>query len=381
MVRKPSDCCSMDNFILTHQDFQSLCQRLDSHDSTLSIVNLSCNNHVGYRIVDEDARALAESLSNHDDKVTELYLNITKVSVRGAAFLMGWLIRSPSLEILSLQGYLENDDHVLVVDVLVRALLQNTKSPTLELASLPIARSTLLETFLVNSFISELFLASPCRLIVDTGDAVLLSECSFSETLLSIHIVSYVQEEESQEEDGNDGENGMTEWLLECSKYLPKLTILGLINCEVTHLFERFLSKNIKNLKEIQFLHTHPFHETKPANNYESIILCLQEADALERAYFNLSNIPKQQAKAICQAMYHNRSLVRVFETPIIHSKLLKYCERNQRFIEHWEDLQVAINISSLWPLAIAIAVQSARGRTALYKRLPLLFASSSCCL
>jgi hypothetical protein len=364
-------------------DFNIVCQGLKSNDPTFAIVNLSLstNSGLGHQINDAQAKQLVDSLANNTC-VTELYLNIAKLSVRGGAFLMQCLLSSQSLEIVSLQGCLKSpvsdpDSHqVLVVDVLIRAALLNPANLCLEFESCPIARSSLLAALEAPSLLSEIFLASPCRLVVDNEDPI-LEERSFSETIHSLHVASHNLLHVVLNNNDDERHDRLTEWLLECCVHLPKLTTLGLVNCQVPS-FERFLLKS-RSLKEIQFTQTtnQEHHQTNNTERYDdSIINYLQHTDSLERAYLNLPHTTPAQQRDLCRAVEQNRSLVRVWQSPVISPKLEGYCERNQQFLEHWKDLTESVS-PSLWPLAASIGIQSERGRTALFQRLPSLLSSS----
>mmetsp|Transcript_28934 Transcript_28934/g.69841 ORF Transcript_28934/g.69841 Transcript_28934/m.69841 type:complete len:284 (+) Transcript_28934:78-929(+) len=227
------------HILLDAEDFRSLCQRVASNDKTTDIVSMTTtsrsDNHgarqIGFVMMDQDVRDLAQALAQNT-VVTELYMNITKISVRGAIALMSYIISSKTLGILGLQGKLkpdwnndiedEEDDgeeedfelenrQVVAIEVLIRAAVQNKSGLTLELQSCPVARSSLRVCFQPDSHLCEISVgAGNCQMIEDDKD-LLADELSYSAKLQEVTIVH------------TTGDKGLSNFLFECCVHLPCL--------------------------------------------------------------------------------------------------------------------------------------------------------------
>mmetsp|Transcript_32841 Transcript_32841/g.37363 ORF Transcript_32841/g.37363 Transcript_32841/m.37363 type:complete len:364 (-) Transcript_32841:28-1119(-) len=355
--------------IYNGEDFQSLCERLVTNDESISIINLACIQDSGHTINDAEAKQLAESLAANT-YVTELYLNVIELSVRGAAFLMAFIRSSKSLEILSLQScsHLDMEEYTnppLVIDVLTRAALSNTTNNNLcvEFDSCQIARSTLLATVEASSSLSELYFATPCEMIVD-GEDPTLEDISFSRTMECLHV--------TQDPFDTLNNRSLALFLLEISVHLPKLVTLGVIDLNDDIPLDELLTKS-RTLEELQYTRTR--QNNKDALTHRPLIDFLFRTDSLKRVYLNLPGISVQQKTQISLAFEANRSIVQVWQNPVICPNLEKYSLRNSNFRSNWGDLSVTI-LLELFPIAAAVGVRSAQGRSALFQRLPSLLCS-----
>lgn len=284
---------------------------------------------------------------------------------------MQFILSSKNLVILGLQagstGLADDEDddddvntQVMVVDILARAALQNKANLTLEATNCPIARSTLLACLKSESLLTEIALGSGhCRLILDDEDPI-LQEQSFSQVLDVVSIIK----------NGDDG--GLSEFLLECSLYLPKLTKMFLDGVKNV---PKSLS-NSRSLVEFSYMKAIEDRPVDPVP-YDSLIEYIGQANCLQQVYLNLPCITQSQTEKICQAFQGNHSLTSVWQNPVISHELQAHCERNRRFLSQWRDMKEKIE-PRLFAFAAEIGLKSNLGRTSFYERLPLLLASSN---
>ena len=355
--------------VLNQDDFDTLCERLAANDQESAALGLTLTQGVSssfFCINDSQARQLATSLASNT-MVCEIYLNIINLSVRGAEYLTRYLMNSSALEIVSLQGDFrktrrnEDRDEAMVADVLIRAAALNPAKVSLDLNSCKVAQSTWIACLDSKSLLETIYLTQPCQLVVDMEDPI-LEEQSFSKTLGMLHVK---QAPHNALEDSYN-EHGLTEWLLRCCIHLPNLFMLGLVDVfEVPlHLRE---SRSIHTLQYLRSTQHLAFPES-----YASLITYLKSVDSLQYTYLNLPHISDEQTKELEQTYQINKSMIQVFQLNPISDELEKYCARNLDFLKHWEDMSSEIPIL-LWPIAATIAVQSKRGRNALYRRIPQL--------
>jgi hypothetical protein len=340
-------------------DFQDLCQRLSNDDQEVDIVSLTkFEQGFGYLISDQDARSLAQCLAQNSH-VMEMYINITNLSVRGGIALMPFVLSSPNLEILGLQGSTDDeeeddpDTQMIVVDVLIRAAIQNLNHLALEIQNCPIARSSLMVSMHSDSHLSEISIgAGHCPLIVDDADPI-FEELAYSTDLKVMNIVQ------------NGEDSDLSEFLFKCSVYLPRVERI-------------FLNGNrsipLKLARSRSLLDFSYMNESVPCNvdSIISIIEFIEKADNLRHIYLHLLALDEFQKRNLCGAFRRNRSLTSVWLRTPISDELSICCERNRIFLKHWQDLKIRIP-PSVFAFAAEVSTQSNAGRTFLFQRLPLL--------
>ncbi|CAJ1942066.1 unnamed protein product [Cylindrotheca closterium] len=365
------------HIIIDEEDFRSLCQRVASNDETSDIVSLTTSSRsdnegarqIGFVMMDQDVRDLAQALAQNT-AVTELYINITRISVRGAIALMPYIISSKTLGILGLQGKLkpdwnfdieddddEDDDfelenrQVVAIEVLIRAAVQNRFGLTLELQSCPVARSSLRVCFQPNSYLCELSVgAGNCQMIEDDED-LLADGLVYSTKLQEVTIVQ------------NDGDKGLSNFLFQCCVHLPcleKIYIGG--NCSVPAALSQ-----VHTLQDVSYM-----NESADENPdaISSLTCFIENADSLNRLFLQLVDLAEDQIEGLRLASEHNRSLTHIWQSPRFCKKLSDYSRRNAAFLTKWQDLRTEIE-DTLFPFAAEVATKSNIGRSSLYLRLP----------
>jgi hypothetical protein len=336
-------------------DFQDLCQRLSNDDQEVDIVSLTKFEHgIGYLISDQDSRSLAQCLAQNSH-VVEMYINITNLSVRGGSALMQFVLSSPNLEILGLQSSSDAeegdlDTQMIVVDVLIRAAIQNLNHLALEIQNCHIARSSLMVSMQSDSHLSEISIgAGHCRLIVDNADPI-FEELAYSTDLKVLNIVQY--------EDDTD----LSEFLFKCSVYLPRVERIFLNGNRSIPLK---LARN-RSLLDFSYM-----NGPVPCNadSIISIIEFIENADSLRHIYLHLISLNEFQKRNLCGAFRRNRSLTSVWQRTTISDELNICCERNRIFLKHWQDLKIRIPFC-VFAFAAEVSTQSNAGRTSLFQRL-----------
>eukprot|EP00980_Cylindrotheca_fusiformis_P010298 scaffold2294_cov106-Cylindrotheca_fusiformis.AAC.14 len=342
-------------------DFQDLCQLLSSNDSEVDIVSLTkFGEGNGYFIRDRDSVSLAQCLAENT-VVTEIYINITKLSVRGGIALMPFLISSSKLQILGLQGNCDPeeedlDTQMIVADVLIRAAIRNMGHLTVDLDNCPIARSTLMTTIQSASQLSDISISGG-RLIVDNEDPI-FHELAYSTDLREINIVQDVFNID------------LSQFLMNCFIHLPRVETI-FFNGNLGLPLELAQKRSLEKLSY--------FNRYDPceAAALESIAAFIEHADRLSHIYLHLLDLDGIQQQNICRAFRRNRSLIYVWQSPPISDALAGYCQRNKDFLEHWQDLAIRIP-PTVFAFAAAVATHSSAGRTTLFERLPLLITKAS---
>jgi hypothetical protein len=373
------------------EDFEGLCERLEQNDPEVSILSF-----FGSRMVVGDAKAkrLANSLANNTT-VTEIYLPVLHLTVKGAAYLMPFLISSPSLQIASLFGSLDTFEYpnqTMVVDVLIRAVICNYGHPCLEIGSCPVARSSLMAAVGASSLLSELCLVISSTLVVDNEDPV-LDAMTFSCTLEAVSLMGGdALDPEDDDDDDEDAEEKrkMADWLFRCVVHLPKLERLVLVNCCgggccQEESFSLLLAK-ARRLRHVNFRIERYEGEEEEENASVIRQLCqpffnfLRATDLLDKVsiHIELSANDQSMERDLVQALAHNHSITSISFG--VHPRdtataLLEIGSRNRLFLEHWENLSSEVP-DSVFALAAATAVKTQRGRTALVQRLAPLLSS-----
>ncbi|KAL3940717.1 MAG: hypothetical protein SGBAC_004788 [Bacillariaceae sp.] len=321
--------------------------------------------------MDQDARDLVQALAQNS-VVTELYINITKLSIRGAIALMPYIISSKTLGILGLQGKLtpnwnddmqdeadddEEDDfelenrQVVALEVLIRAAVQNSSGLTLELQSCPVARSSLRVCFQPDSHLWEVSIgAGNCQMIEDDGD-VLADGLSYSTKLQEVTIVHTI------------GDKGLSNFLFQCCAHLPclqKIYIGG--DCSIP-----FALSQVHTLQDFSYMN-------ESANDnpdaLSSLAIFIQNAESLDRSFLQLVDLDEDQIETLRLAFEKNRSLTHVWQSPGFCKELTGYSRRNAAFLTKWQDLRRDID-ANIFAFAAEVATQSNAGRSSLYLRLP----------
>lgn len=342
-------------------DFHDLCQRLSNGDPDVDIVSLTeFGQGNGYLITDQDSRSLAQCLEQ-SSRVTEIYINITKLSVRGGIALMPFIMSSSNLQVLGLQGSSDAEEEdlntqTIVVEVLTRAALQNLSHLTLDLQTCPIARSTLMACVLLDSHLSAISIDEG-RLIEDNKDPI-FEELSYSTDLKKVIIV--------QDGDSDD----VSEFLFNCLVYLPR-------NEQVYFTGHRSipveLTKN-RSLQNFSYLNRHVSCTTEAV---KSIMQFIENADSLDKIFLHLLTLSQLQKDEVSQAFRRNHSLTSVWQNPFIGNEIYLYCDRNNTFLQHWQDMKIRIQ-PSIFAFAAEVATKSSAGRSSLYKRLPELLVTKA---
>lgn len=368
------------HILIDAEDFRSLCQRVASNDETTDIVSLTTTStsdnqearSVGYMMMDQDARDLAQALAENT-VVTELYINITKLSVRGAIALMPYIISSETLGILGLQGRLkpdwnndteiefdDDDDEddvelenrqLVAIEVLIRAAVQNKSGLTLELQSCPVARSSLRVCFQPESHLCEISVgAGNCRMIEDDQD-ILADELEYSTKLQEMTIVHTI------------GDHGLSEFLLDCCVHLPCLEKIYLGgDCSIPLALSR-----VHTLRDFSYMNE---SANQNPDAMSSLISFIRHADSLNRAFLQMVDLSVEQIEGLRLAFEENRSLTHVWQQPRFCKQVSQYCRRNSAFLTRWQDLRTEIK-DTLFPFAAEVATKSDAGRSALFLRLP----------
>ena len=434
----------------TLQEFEILCERLVGDSSTednVDVVSLEggnvVNDQIGYVLLDEgtvffgdaQAKKLGQCLKDNAT-ITEFYVPISRLTVRGAACLMGFIINCQSLQILSLQGSFDTFEYpnqTMVVDVFVRAAVQNINGICLELNHCPVARSSLFvafggydnNTWIVDpntkdncissshneSHLSELCLVNDTMLIIDdnlkfsdkitrdgNNQTIHLRKtpsCTFCNSIQSLSFGSIVLEDRMIDEYDSDDEEiedlSNMDWMIRCASYFPCLGHLS-----ITHNFD------IKSRLPWEFLVSSTKLKAVTYRMYGMIdgeiqpFLCfLEQSMVVENIsiyHGSRANITFVLASILDLFQNHetsSRSITSVspsggelgfddnnaYEHTI--RQLNQSCQWNKTFLKNWEDKSIEIP-TNLFPLAAAKALKSQRGISTLFhQRLPFILSSS----
>jgi hypothetical protein len=355
-------------FIHDATDFQTLCGRLSNNDPSIDIVSLTSygSDEAGFIMTDTDTKELARCLEQNTH-VTEIYINIRKLSVFGGIALMQYVISNSKLLILGLQGSLRYigeelmDNQIVVTDVLVRAAIQNPSHLTLEIGKCRIARSTLLACMLQssesNSLLSEISLDN-CEMVVDNEDPI-LEEYSYNSHLEDVGITSF-------------HDNSLSDFLIKCLLQLPNLKRLYLTG-------DKSLPKcsfsKFQSLRYLSYI-VNPGYPAPKQEPYNSIIKYVQDTDTLEQISLSLDGISTEQITNLRRAFNTNHSIKSIWQSTSTSMELQSYCERNRRFLKEFKDMTKRIH-PSLFPFVAEIGVKSSAGRTACFMILPLIVMGS----
>lgn len=372
------------HILLDAEDFRFLCQRVASNDKTTDIVSLTTtttvDNHqgpVGFVMTDQDSKNLAQALVENTS-VTELYINITKLSVRGAIALTPYIRSSSTLGILGLQGKLqpnwfdledEDDDdddfddpelenrQMIAIEVLIRAAVQNKSGLTLELQSCPVARSSLRVCFSPESHLCEISVgAGNCRMVEDDHD-VLADELSYSANLQEVTVVH------------TSRDKGLSNFLFQTCAHLPcldKIYIGG--DCSVP-----LTLSQVHTLRDFSYMNE-AANENPDA--ISSLVSFICSADSVSRVFLQMVDLHEDQIEGLREAFEINRSLTHVWQSPTFCQQINHYCRRNSSFLKKWQDLKTEIH-DTLVPFAAEVATKSDAGRTSLFLRLPQILISA----
>ena len=394
----------------TEDEFRIICQRLEQNDETLTVLSFLhplILGDYGSRIIrymdDSMARRLAVALEGNTC-VTELYLDIRNLSVRGAIALMPYLQQSAGrLDILSLRGdyRLDTFDHPsqpAVIDVLVRGVLA-CKKACLELHSCPIAVSTLLTLFCCSDSqqespspccqLGEVSMAAPCMLIYDQSDSesirTLLHGKSLSPTIRTITIHPSPDADGVLRTETPIPKHRIDVWMLQLASRLPSLETLYIRDAIHDTLPWKCLLQNCckHSLREVVFHCRLGFinfniDRTLPLVKFWEYV---GKADYLERLSVQLHPLLMVQtldeARAAILSNYSIGILQWRHNSQDEISSAERHIRRNRDILSHWCDLEVDIP-HLLWPQVIERVAKTRRGRLALYERIGTMFAASA---